>query len=178
MNRHRLAALRLATLAAADRQWVLRLLEPRHRARVEKELPTARYLRQADPEQCAQWLRQLAGAQGRDPAPVAAVAQECVDAIECAPAEAIHQAVQGLPRRLVAELVWFKPWRWKAALLESLGESERELIVAGPAVGRALTPAAVAALLELVAERVRAQGAGGRAFDVWMQHAAMPAGAP
>lgn len=175
LNRHRLAALRLATLAPADRQWLLGALAPRHRAPVEKELPAARRLHGADPGQCVQWLRQLApGQEPRAPA-VAGVPQDCVDAIDCAPVEVIRRQLQGVPRQLLAELVWYKPWRWKPALVELLGESERELIVAGPVKGRRLPPAAVLTLLELVAEGVRAHGAGGRPFDAWMQDAAATA---
>ena len=170
MNRHRAVALRLAGLAARDRRWLLGRLPAAERLRVAAELPAALRLSAADPDQCARWLRQLA--QDRR-AEATDVTQECLDTIDCAPADTVARVLGELPRPLQAEVLRLRPWRWKLGYVEQLSETERrDLVRLTTAAG--VKPAVRRALLGHVAEALRDDRPERRPFDAWLQ----PAGSP
>lgn len=168
MNRHRLAALRLAALARADREWLLGRLPLVDRLAITREMPAAMRLHALDPEQCSRWLRQLLQSSGAD---ASAVAEEDLDAIDCAAPESVVKLLKGLPPVLQAEILVQRPWRWKLAWLEQLSETERQRVMACLQPPGALRIEARKALLRMCAQAISSPSGQPGAFDNWMRPA-------
>ena len=162
MNPHRAVALRIAGLAAGDRQWVLQRLPPADRTRVLEEVPAALRLQAADPDQCARWLRELARGPRQAQAEIASSAS--ADAIDCAPLGAIVRVLNPLPLAARVEVLQVRPWRWKLSYLEQLSETERQALAAATP---GMRPAARHALLDLIAGAIGSVATEGQPFERW-----------
>lgn len=169
MNRHRMAALRLAALARADRQWLLGQLPAADRLAILAELPAAMQLHAIDPDQCSHWLRQLMLSSGTKAS--TAVPEQDLDAIDCAPPEAVARLLKGLPPMLQAEVLAQRPWRWKLAWLEQLSEADRQRVMGCLQPSGNLRTAARKALLRLFAESIGRPSEQPRVFENWMRPA-------
>jgi len=146
----RKAALALSSLVESDRAWMLERFQEPQRARVVALLGELGAMRVSFDREL---LRQLGEAEKPVPPQVEAHALETTDP------RPVLDVLEREPDWLVALVLRARAWPWRSGLLERLGSERARRATRVPPDAPALRPKVVAALLDALEAKVRAQPA-------------------
>lgn len=158
----RKAALALSSLVEADRAWMLERLQEPQRARLVALLDELGAMRVSFDREL---LKQLGEPEKAPPE---------VHALETADPRPLLDVLEREPDWLVALVLRARAWPWRSALLERLGTERARRVARVAPDAPALRPKALAALLDALEARVRAQPDAhpGRPASFWRRRLA------
>jgi hypothetical protein len=147
----RKAALALSSLVEADRAWMLERLQEPQRARLLALLDELGAMRVSFDRELLKQLGEPEKAEKPVQPPVEA------HALETADPQPVLDVLEREPDWLVALVLRARVWPWRNALLERLGTERARRVARVAPDAAALRPKAIAALLDALHAKVRAQ---------------------